>query len=168
MGKHRHVGRLDRRRAPGRLAEGEAAEPQQQRAEGDEQTEDERDREQGWRAKVELTTRNSLMKIPSGGRPGNCDDAEDQAPAEHRVRHREAADLGDLLRSLDLRDMSDGEEDRRFRQAVHGHVQQPGEIRERPAHAEGKGDDAHVLDRRIGEHPFDVAPAVEHEGREDE
>ncbi len=32
------------------------------------------------------------------------------------------------------------------------HVQQPGEIGERAAHAEGEGDDAHVLDRGIGEH----------------
>ena len=39
-------------------------------------------------------------------------------------------------------------------------------IRERPAHAEGKDDDAHMLDRGIGEQPFDVPPAVEHEGRE--
>ena len=37
-----------------------------------------------------------------------------------------------------------------------------------PAHAEGEGDDPHVLDRRIGEHPFDVAPPVEHEAGEDE
>ena len=35
---------------------------------------------------------------------------------------------------------------------MHGHVQQAGEIGERAAHAEGEGDDAHVLDRRIGEH----------------
>ena len=38
----------------------------------------------------------------------------------------------------------------------------------RAAHAERKGDDAHVLDRRIGEQPLDVAPAVEHEGGEHE
>ena len=51
---------------------------------------------------------------------------------------------------------------------MHGHVQQAGEIGERAAHAEGEHDDAHVLDRGIGEHPFDVAPAVEHEGGEHE
>ena len=78
----------------------------------------------------------------------------------------QTADVGDALRALDLRDMADREEDRRFGQRVHGHVQQPGEIRERAAHAEGEGDDAHVLDRRIGEQPFDVAPPVEHERRE--
>ncbi len=66
--------------------------------------------------------------------------------------------------ALDLGDMADGEEDAGFGQAVHGHVQQPGEIGQRPAHAEGEGDDAHMLDRGIGEEPFDVAPPVEHEG----
>ena len=64
--------------------------------------------------------------------------------------------------------MADGEEDRRFGQRMHGHVQQAGEIGERAAHAEGEGDDAHVLDRRIGEHALDVAAAVQHERREHE
>ena len=56
----------------------------------------------------------------------------------------------------------------RLGQAVHGHVQQAGEIGERPAHAEGEDDDAHVLDRGISEQPFDVAAAIEHEGGEDQ
>ena len=79
---------------------------------------------------------------------------------------RQAPDVRDLLRSLDLGDMADREEDRRLGQAVHRHVQQTGEIGERPAHAEGEGDDAHMLDRGIGEQPFDVAPPVQHEGGE--
>ena len=45
-------------------------------------------------------------------------------------------------------------------------MQEAGEIRHRPAHAECEGDDAHVLDRRIGEQAFDVAAAVQHECRE--
>ena len=94
---------------------------------------------------------------------GDGDDAEHQAPAEHRIGDGEAAHVGDPLRALDLRDVADREEDRRLGQRMHGHVQQPGEIGERPAHAEGKGDDAHVLDRGIGEHALDVAPAVQHE-----
>ena len=44
----------------------------------------------------------------------------------------------------------------------------PGKIGERAAHAKGKGDDAHMLDRRIGEHALDVAAAVQHEGGEHE
>ena len=71
----------------------------------------------GSRAKVELTTRNSLMKMPSGGRPGDGHDAEHQAPAEHRIGHGQPAHVGDLLRALDLGDVADGEEDRRLGQA---------------------------------------------------
>jgi len=62
--------------------------------------------------------------------------------------------------ALDLGDVADGEEDRRFGKAVHRHVQEPGEIGQRAAHAEGEGDDAHVLDRGIGEEALDVAPTV--------
>ena len=75
------------------------------------------------------------------------------------------ADIGDLLGALDLGDVADGEEDRRLGQAVHGHVQQAREIGERSAHAESEGDDPHMLDRRIGEHPLDVAAPVQHECR---
>ncbi len=42
----------------------------------------------------------------------------------------------------------------------------PAKFASGPAHAECEGDDAHVFDRRIGEQPFDVAAAVQHEGRE--
>ena len=51
---------------------------------------------------------------------------------------------------------------------MHGHVQEAGEIGERTAHAEREHDDAHVLDRRIGEHALDVAPSVKHERREND
>ena len=78
---------------------------------------------------------------------GDGEHADDEAPAEPGLADGEAADVGDALGALDLRDMADGEEDRRLGQAVHRHVQQPGEIGERAAHAEGEDDDAHVLDR---------------------
>ena len=98
--------------------------------------------------------------------PGDRHHAEHEAPAEQRVALGQAADIGDPLRAGRLRDMADAEEDRRLGQAVHGHVQQAGEVGERAAHAEGEGDDPHVLDRRVREHAFDVAPPVEHERRE--
>ena len=44
----------------------------------------------------------------------------------------------------------------------------PAKLGQRSAHAEGEGDDAHVLDRRVGEHPLDVAAAIEHQRGEDE
>ena len=122
----------------------------------------------GWRAKVELTTRNSEVKMPNGGRPAMATTPATRVQPKHRVGDGQAADVGDLLGALDLGDMADGEEDRRLGQAVHGHVQQAGEVGQRPAHAEGEGDDPHVLDRGVGEHPFDVAPAVEHEAGEDQ
>ena len=78
----------------------------------------------------------------------------------------ETAHIGDPLRAFDLRDMTNREKDRRFGERMHGHVQKSGEIGERSPHTEGEGDDAHVLNRRIGKHPFDVAAPVEHEGGE--
>ena len=56
------------------------------------------------------------------------------------MRNRQATNLGHHLRSLHLRDMPDGIEDRRLGETVIGHVQQPREIRERPANAERKGE----------------------------
>ena len=103
-----------------------------------------------------------------GRQPRNRDDAGDKRPAEQRVAARQPADIGDLLGALHLGDMADREEDGRLGQAVHGHLQQAGEIAERAAHPEGEDDDPHVLDRRIGEHPFDVAAPVQHEGGEDQ
>ena len=108
------------------------------------------------------------MKMPQRRQAGDGDDAEHQAPAEHRIGLGEPAHVGDALRALDLGDVADREEDRRLGQRMHGHVQEAGEVGERAAHAEGEGDDAHMLDRGIGEHALDVAPAVEHERREHE
>ena len=76
------------------------------------------------------------MKMPIGGSPTIVITPSDQAPSQDRVRNREATNLGHLLRALHLRDVPDGKEDRRLGQAVIGHVQQPGEVRERPAHPE--------------------------------
>ncbi|OIQ72179.1 hypothetical protein GALL_462000 [mine drainage metagenome] len=45
-----------------------------------------------------------------------------------------------------------------------GHMQQRGEVSHRPAHAEGEGDDAHVLDGRVGEHALDVLLPPQQEG----
>ena len=100
------------------------------------------------------------MKMPSGGRPAIATTPSTRPQPSTgwlSVRPRISAML---LRALGLGDMADGEEDRRLGERVHGHVQQPGEVGERPAHAEGEGDEPHVLDRRIGEHALDVAPAV--------
>ena len=122
----------------------------------------------GSRAKVELTTRNSLMKMPSGGRPAMATTPSTRPQPSTGCGIGQPAHIGDALRAFYLRDMANREEDRRLGQRVHGHVQQPGEVGERPAHAEGKSDDAHMLDRGIGEQALDVAAPVQHERREDE
>ena len=101
-------------------------------------------------------------------KPGDGRDADHQPPADQRVGLGEAAHLGDLLRALHLRDVADGEEDRRLGQRMQHHVQQAGEIGERAAQTESEGDQPHMLDGGIGEQPLDVAPPVEHEGAEQE
>ena len=55
-----------------------------------------------------------------------------------------------------LRRVTRGEENRRLGQRMHRHMQEAREVGDRAAHAEGEGDDAHVLDRRISEQPLDV------------
>src|SRR5207247_4180172 len=68
----------------------------------------------------------------------DCDDAKHETPTEHRVGFSESPHVGDLLRALGLRNVTDSEEDRRLRQRVHGHVQQAGEFGNLPAHATGE------------------------------
>ena len=114
--------------------------PQDQRAERDQQPEHQHARAStGCRAKVDDTSMNSLVKTPNGGRPAIAMTPSAEPDRQHRMGDRQAADVGDALGALDLRDVADREEDRRLGERMHGHVQQAGEIRERPAHAEGEG-----------------------------
>src|SRR5437773_721955 len=69
MGEHRHIGCLCFGARAARLAESDTIQAQEQCSEANEQSGNNRIPSSGWRAKVELTRRNSLMKIPSGGRP---------------------------------------------------------------------------------------------------
>ena len=160
------IGRLDLAGRPARLAEQHVLQPQDQRAERDDQPEHQHDREQRLAREARRHQHELGGEHAERRQAGDRDHAERKAHREHRMADRQALDVGDALRALDLRDVADREEDRRLGQRMHGHVQEAGEVRERPAHAEGEGDDAHVLDRRIGEQPFDVAAAVQHEGRE--
>src|SRR5882672_3837444 len=83
-----------------------------------------------------------------------------ESPADGGIQLHEPADAFHVLRPGFLRGMADGEEDRALRERVHRHVQEAGESRYRSAHAEGEGDDAHMLDRGIREHALDVALPV--------
>ena len=53
------------------------------------------------RAKVDVTIRNSLRKMPNGGKPAMASTPITSAPAERRMAGGQAADVGYLLRSLD-------------------------------------------------------------------
>jgi len=57
----------------------------------------------------------------------------------------QTTNIGNFLSALDLSDVADRKKNRRLGQAVHHHVQEPGEICEGAAHAEGKRDDTHML-----------------------
>ena len=168
MGEHRHIGGLGRRRAAARLAEGDAGQPQGQCAEGQQQPEDQYDREQRLPRKGRTHDEEFAHEDAERRQPGDRDDADHQPPAEHRMGFRQAADPAIRWVPLICEIWPTAIEDRRLGQAVHHHVQQPGEIGQRAAHAEREHDDAHVLDRGIGEQPLDVAPAVQHEGGEDQ
>ena len=69
MRKQRHVGGLDRRRAAGGLAEGQPVRRSSRAPKATSRPNTSGIASSGSRAKVELTTRNSLMKMPNGGRP---------------------------------------------------------------------------------------------------
>ena len=68
MREHRHVGSLDGT-LPSGLAERDPVQAQEQCPEATSNPNTSRSASSGWRANVELTIRNSLMKMPIGGRP---------------------------------------------------------------------------------------------------
>src|SRR4029434_7928701 len=101
----------------------------------------------GSRAKVELTTRNSLMNTPKGGRPAmaptpitrlqpsqGCVCVRPRISTLFCVRVCQRGDIGALLRALERRNVAGGEENSGLGQAVHRHVEEAGEIRHWPAH----------------------------------
>ena len=79
----------------------------------------------------------------------------------------QAADVRHALAARLLHRVAHGEEYRALGERVHRHVQQACEARDRAAHAEGEGDDPHMLDRRVGEHPLDVLLPREKERGDD-
>ena len=110
--------------------------------------------------------RNSLANTPNGGMPRIASEPSISPQPIVGLSGDQAADVLHQLRARLLRGVADGEEDRRLGQRVHGHVQQRGEVRHRPAHAERERDDAHVLDGRVREQALDVALSPEEERRE--
>ena len=91
--------------------------------------------------------------------------ADHEAPAHRGAHLHEAADVLHHLRAGLLRGMAHGEEDRALHERMHRHVQEPREVGDRPAHAEGEGDEPHVLDRGVGEHALHVALPRQEERR---
>ena len=150
------------------VAEGEALKPQDEGAEGDQEPGHQHDRQPGRACEGRRHQQKLAGEDPKGRQTCAGDDAQHQQPPEQRLTVREPADVGGALRPLELRDVADAEEDGGLGQAVHGHVQQSREARQRPAQAERERDDAHVLDRGIREQALDVAAPVEHETGEQE
>ena len=133
--------------SPHRRTESQRLEPQDQGSEGYDDTKDEGKRQErvaseGGCHQQELAQENAERRQPRDG-----EHADHQAPADRGMAGGQAPDLRYLLRSLDLSRQPDRDEDRRLGQAVHRHMQQAREIGDGTAHAEGKGDDPHMLDR---------------------
>ncbi len=76
----------------------------------------------------------------------NCQRAQNQAPAYGRADLHQATNMLHLLRTGFLHRMSHCKENRRFSQRMHGHVQHRSKGRNRPAHAERKSNQPHMLD----------------------
>ena len=149
-----------------RLAERETVQMAQQRPQRDQQSEGQHDGKRRLARERRGQDQEFAHEDAHGREAHDRDHAEHETPSQDGVGHGEAANVGHLLRPFDLRDVPDGKEDRGLGQRVHDHVQQAGEVGERPAHAERETDDPHVLDGRVGEHPLDVVAAVQHERRE--
>ena len=168
MAEHRQIGRLNAREAAGRFAEGERIQSQQQRPKSNQQSKHQGNGEQRIAREAGTHDQKFAHENPERRHAGNRHDAEHQRPSQYRMRYRQPPDLRDALRAFHLRYVTHGEEYRRFGKAVHAHLQQSGEIRQWSADAEGEHDDAHMFDRGIGEHAFDVAAPVQHEGGENQ
>src|ERR1019366_3569527 len=114
MGKHRHVRGLRLCARTARLAERDAVEPKEETGQGDQNAEDEDDREQRSAREGRRHYQKFADEDAERRQAGDRYNPEDQTPAENRMGHSEAAHVGDALRALDLRNMADGEKDRRL------------------------------------------------------
>ena len=74
---------------------------------------------------------NSLANTPNGGMPRIASVPSISPQPIVGLIVDQAADVVHHLRAGLLRGVADGEEDRRLGERVHGHVQQPGEVRDR-------------------------------------
>jgi len=118
------------------------------------------------REKVELTTKKFAHENASGGMPAIAT-TPSTSPSEQRwvsVSPR----ISEIFCVPYLGKCRDGKEDGRLGEAVHGHLQEAAKFASGPPIAEGENDDAHMFDRRVREHPFDVAARYKHEGGEDQ
>src|SRR5579862_2595916 len=131
MEEKRHVGCLRWRRAPARFTESDAVETQQQAAERDQDRERQRDCQE-WRTRECRGEDEKLARENAEWRQsGDRNNTQHKSPAKPGVGFGKPTDVADTLRPFHLGDMSHGKEDSRFGEAVHWHVQKPGEIRER-------------------------------------
>ncbi len=102
---------------------------------------------------------------PEGRHPRQRHPPQKHPPADRRIAPDQAADMGHLLGAVHLGGVADAEERGRLGQTVDDHMQHPAEGGDRPAKAEGKGGDPHMLDGGVGEEALDVLLAQHREGR---
>ena len=95
---------------------------------------------------------------------GHQPEAED--PAEHRPAGQQGGHLRDLAGALGEQDLAGGQEQHPLGEAVAEDVQQDRGDRQRAARRGAEGDQPHVLDAVVGEHPL-VVPLGDQQRRGD-
>ena len=99
----------------------------------------------------------SLENRLKGGSPSKATEPDAEHPTQGRAPGEEGADPVDLARALGGHDLARGEEQHALGQAVAQDVEQHGGDGEGDARRGAEGDEPHVLDAVVGEHPLVVA-----------
>jgi hypothetical protein len=102
------------------------------------------------------------------GQPEQRDEPEAEYPPERRAPGEQCLHLGNLAGAFGGEDLSGGEEQDPLGETMTDDVQEHGRDRQRGAGGRAQGDEAHVLDAVIGEHPLVVALGEQQGGGHDE
>ena len=145
------------------LAEGEAAEPEEQATPKTEPDATHQRHHQRRLAHHHQRYHQELTheEIPSSNGTAIATTPSTRPSQRSRIAGGQAGDAADVLGALDLGDVADGEEGIPTWSASASPCGGARRSSQRATRARGEGDDAHVLDRRVAsEHPFDVAAPV--------
>src|SRR5438034_11583986 len=106
MGKHRHIGCLCFGARAARLAESDTIQAQEQCSEANEQSGNQQDPEQRLAGEGGTDEEELAHEDTERWKTSDCDDAKHETPTEHRVGFGESPHVGDLLRALALRNVT--------------------------------------------------------------